>query len=159
MWPSFSNEPRARTWIKHQFFPICCADIQHHPAPMRLRQTPVTQALMRDWSSRGRYTRSLSSRRVRIDIPPSFPVTKTCPEPSYDCPSMPPMPEGLPIDREHALNGTMAAYTQQLLVCTGQQDWTSRIEDDGHKEGWGNLVRGVKRLLGRGGPYLDVSGL
>lgn len=66
------------------------------------------------------------------------------------------MPEGLPIDHEQALNGTMAAYAQQLLVCTGKRDWTSRIEDDGENENWGHLVRGLKRLLGRGGPYLDV---
>lgn len=50
----------------------------------------------------------------------------------------------------------MAAYAQQLLVCTGQPDWTSRIENDGENKGWGNLVRGLKGLLGRGGPYLDV---
>lgn len=66
------------------------------------------------------------------------------------------MPEGLPIDHEQALNGTMAAYAQQLIVCTGQRDWTSRIEDDGNDQGWGNLVRGLKQLMGRGGPYLDV---
>jgi hypothetical protein len=66
------------------------------------------------------------------------------------------MPEGLPIDHEHTLNGTMAAYTQQLLVCTGKRDWASRIDEDGENEGWGNLLRGMKRLLGRGGPYLDV---
>ncbi|KAJ5358494.1 uncharacterized protein N7496_010907 [Penicillium cataractarum] len=65
------------------------------------------------------------------------------------------MPEGLPIDHHHALNGTMAAYAQQLVVCTGQRDWTSRIEDDGKDQGWGNLVRGLKQLMGRGGPYLD----
>lgn len=66
------------------------------------------------------------------------------------------MPEGLPIDHEHTLNGTMAAYTQQLLVCTGKRDWASRIDEDGENEGWGNLLRGMKRLLGRGGPFLDV---
>ncbi|KAJ5566919.1 Aminoacyl-tRNA synthetase class 1a anticodon-binding [Penicillium sp. DV-2018c] len=49
----------------------------------------------------------------------------------------------------------MAAYAQQVLVCTGQPDWTSRIEDDGENVGWGHLVRGLKTLLGRGGPYLD----
>lgn len=52
----------------------------------------------------------------------------------------------------------MVAYAQQLVVCTGQRDWMSRIEDDGENTGWGNLVRGLKRLLGRGGPYLDVCG-
>ncbi|PYH49881.1 sucrase/ferredoxin-like domain-containing protein [Aspergillus saccharolyticus JOP 1030-1] len=49
----------------------------------------------------------------------------------------------------------MAAYAQQLLVCTGQRDWTSRIEDDGQGESWGALVRGLKGLLGRGGQFAD----
>jgi len=66
------------------------------------------------------------------------------------------MPEGLTVDYEQPLNGTMAAYAQQLLICTGQRDWTSRIEDDGKEKGWGDLVRGLKKLLGRGGPYADV---
>ncbi|GAB1217205.1 hypothetical protein ATERTT37_006441 [Aspergillus terreus] len=65
------------------------------------------------------------------------------------------MPEGLPIDYDQPLNGTMAAYAQQILVCTGQNDWTSRIENDGEGQSWGELVRGLKRLMGRGGPYAD----
>ena len=70
------------------------------------------------------------------------------------------MPDGLPIDYNQPLNGTMAAYAQQILICTGQRDWTSRIEDDGKNHAWGHLVRGLKRLLGRGGRYADVgSGL
>lgn len=97
-----------------------------------------------------------SRLRARLDIPPPFPVTKFCPEPTCDCPPTPSLPEGLSIDHDQQLNGTMAAYAQQLLVCTGQRDWTSRIEDDGENEGWGNLVRGLKQLMGRGGPYLDV---
>ncbi|PWY94022.1 sucrose cleavage family protein [Aspergillus sclerotioniger CBS 115572] len=60
-----------------------------------------------------------------------------------------------PIDYDQPLNGTMAAYAQQLLVCTGQPDWTSRIEEDGQDTNWGELVRGLKRLLGRGGKYAD----
>ena len=68
------------------------------------------------------------------------------------------MPEGLPIDYEQPLNGTMAAYAQQLLICTGQRDWTSRIEDDGKGEGqvWGDLARGLRKLMGRGGRFADV---
>lgn len=100
--------------------------------------------------------RSASRLRTRLDIPPPFPVTKSCPEPSCNCPPTPAMPEGLPIDHEQPLNGTMAAYAQQLLICTGQRDWTSRIEDDGKEKGWGDLARGLKKLLGRGGPYADV---
>ncbi|KAF7586388.1 hypothetical protein BBP40_008954 [Aspergillus hancockii] len=65
------------------------------------------------------------------------------------------MPEGLPIDYDQPLNGTMAAYAQQVLISTGQRDWTSRIEDDGKSHAWGHLARGLKRLLGRGGRYAD----
>ncbi|KAJ5166467.1 uncharacterized protein N7482_005248 [Penicillium canariense] len=136
---------------------------------MRARPTAVAHLLARDWSGRchqhARLTRPLfttpcraSRVRTRLEIPPPFPVVKTCPEPSCNCPPTPAMPEGLPIDHKQPLNGTMAAYAQQLLVCTGQRDWTSRIEDDGANHGWGNLVRGVKQLMGRGGPYLDVRG-
>ena len=94
--------------------------------------------------------------RVPLDIPPPFPLSKTCPEPSCSCPPTPPMPDQLPIDHEQVLNGTMAPYTQHILVCTGKDDWTSRIENDGEGEGWGGLVRGLKHLLGRGGKYADV---
>ncbi|KAJ5753751.1 uncharacterized protein N7511_007904 [Penicillium nucicola] len=129
---------------------------------MRLRPTAL-QSVARDWTGKTCRIRLLSTTptrnsrlRVRLDIPPPFPVTEKCPEPSCDCPTTPAMPEGLPIDHEQALNGTMAAFTQQLLVCTGQRDWTSRIDEDGENQGWGNLLRGMKRQLGRGGPYLDV---
>jgi hypothetical protein len=67
------------------------------------------------------------------------------------------MPKGLPIDFDQPLNGTMAAYTQQVVICTGQRDWESRIEDDGKGQSWGELVRGLKKLMGRGGRYADVS--
>ncbi len=134
---------------------------------MRARATVIAQSLVRDWRGQFhhgiRFTRPLSTTqcragqlRARLEIPAPFPVTKTCPEAGCDCPPTPAMPEGLPIDHEQALNGTMAAYAQQLIVCTGQRDWTSRIEDDGKDQGWGNLVRGLKQLMGRGGPYLDV---
>lgn len=134
---------------------------------MRLHCSALGQALVRDRGMCTRQTlsfpRFLSSSsnqqsrlRARLEIPPPFPVTKSCPESTCNCPATPEMPTGLPIDHEQALNGTMAAYAQQLLVCTGQRDWTSRIENDGENQGWGNLVRGLKGLLGRGGPYLDV---
>ncbi|KAL4898508.1 putative sucrase/ferredoxin-like family protein Fmi1 [Aspergillus ambiguus] len=93
--------------------------------------------------------------RTPLKIPPPFPVTKSCPESTCFCPATPPMPEGLPIDYEQPLNGTMAAYAQQILICTGQPDWTSRIENDGQDQSWGDLVRGLKKLMGRGGPYAD----
>lgn len=63
------------------------------------------------------------------------------------------MPEGLPIDHERPLNGTMAAYAQQVLICTGENDWPSKIEDE---NGGDNLAADLKELLGRGGEYSDV---
>ncbi|KAL5332349.1 Sucrase/ferredoxin-like-domain-containing protein [Aspergillus crustosus] len=101
-------------------------------------------------------TKCLSTRRkIPLDTPPPFPITSACPDPSCSCPPAPIMPEGLPLDHDHPLNGTMAAYAQQIVICTGQKDWTSRIEDDGKGQSWGELVRGLKSLMGRGGPYAD----
>ena len=136
---------------------------------MRSQPTTLAQSLVCGWRghapSNSKHARLLSTTvfrsyqyRARLDIPPPFPVVKSCPDPSCNCPPTPHMPEGLPIDHDQPLNGTMAAYTQQILICTGQKDWTSRIEDDGHGHAWGSLVRGLKRLMGRGGPYLDVCG-
>jgi hypothetical protein len=88
----------------------------------------------------------------------AIPVTATCPESTCKCAPTPtpPMPDGLSIDTVHPLNGTMAAYTQQVLIATGRPDWASRIEEDGQGESWGALAKGLKGLLGRGGKYADV---
>ncbi|KAL4914255.1 Sucrase/ferredoxin-like-domain-containing protein [Aspergillus aurantiobrunneus] len=115
-------------------------------------QPRSTRATIRCLSSSNHLARQ---RRIPLEIPPPFPVTKTCPEPRCSCPPTPSMPEGLPLDHDHPLSGTMAAYAQQIVICTGQSDWTSRIEDDGKGRSWGELVRGLKGLLGRGGPYAD----
>lgn len=64
------------------------------------------------------------------------------------------MPEGLEIDRSKPLNGTMASYAEQVLICTGKLDWTSRIEDENDGD---NLAADLKELLGRGGIYSDVG--
>lgn len=66
------------------------------------------------------------------------------------------MPDGLAIDHTRPLNATMAPYTQQILIATGQTDWSSRIEEDGVGKSWGNLVRNLKTMFGRGGKYADV---
>ncbi|OBT50809.1 hypothetical protein VE04_08938 [Pseudogymnoascus sp. 24MN13] len=65
---------------------------------------------------------------------------------------MPEFPEGLEIDHSKPLNGTMAPYAEQLLVCTGQPDWLSRVEEENAGD---NLVADVKALVGRGGIYSD----
>ncbi|PGH06617.1 prenyl protein peptidase [Blastomyces parvus] len=100
-------------------------------------------------------SRNSSTSSRRITIPPPFPITPSCPEPTCPCAPTPQMPEGLEIDHERDLNGTMAPYSQQVLILTGQRDWRSRIEEDGADNGWGMLVRGLKGLIGRGGGYAD----
>lgn len=64
------------------------------------------------------------------------------------------MPEGLDIDQKQNLNGTMAPYAEQVLICTGKNDWSSRIEDDEDSV----MARAVKGFFGRQGIYSDVRG-
>ena len=63
------------------------------------------------------------------------------------------MPEGLEIDHSKPLKGTMAAYSEQVLICTGKQDWMSRIEEENSGD---NLAADIKELMGRGGIHSDV---
>lgn len=63
------------------------------------------------------------------------------------------MPTGLDIEREQNINGSMAAYAEQVLISTGRSDWKSKIED----EDGGILVKQLKGFLARGGKYSDVS--
>jgi len=62
------------------------------------------------------------------------------------------MPPGLDIDHKRPLNGTMPAYSQQVLICTGKDDWMSRIEEENSGD---NLAADIKELVGRGGMYSD----
>jgi hypothetical protein len=64
------------------------------------------------------------------------------------------MPEGLEIDRTTPLNGLISNYAQHVLVCTGKDDWPSRIEDDNSGD---NLAADLRELVGRGGVYNDVG--
>jgi hypothetical protein len=64
------------------------------------------------------------------------------------------MPDGLPIDNKAKLNGLISNYAEHVLVCTGQNDWSSRIEEDNSGD---NLAADLKELIGRGGTYSDVS--
>lgn len=91
----------------------------------------------------------------RIDIPfapPPVPTIESCPAPTCQCRETPP---GLDIEREQGINGSMPTYAEQVLISTGKDDWTSRIEDD---EG-SALVRQIKNFLGRNGKYSDVGEL
>ncbi|RDL35412.1 Sucraseferredoxin-like protein [Venustampulla echinocandica] len=46
----------------------------------------------------------------------------------------------------------MSPYAEQVLICTGQGDWTSKIEEESSGD---NLAADIKGLLGRGGIYAD----
>lgn len=85
-----------------------------------------------------------------------LPTVQTCPSPTCGCAATPAMPAGLDIDRSSPLSGVMAGYAEQVLVCTGQDDWGSRIEEE---SGGDNLAADLKELFGRGGVYSDVSAL
>lgn len=62
--------------------------------------------------------------------------------------------EGLEIDHTSPLNGVMSGYAEQVLICTGKDDWPSKIEED---HGGDNLAADLKELFGRGGEFRDVS--
>lgn len=64
------------------------------------------------------------------------------------------MPEGLEIDQKTPLNGLISNYAQHVLVCTGKDDWPSRIEEENSGD---NLAADLRELVGRGGVYNDVS--
>ncbi|KAK7700844.1 hypothetical protein SLS64_010695 [Diaporthe eres] len=62
------------------------------------------------------------------------------------------MPDGLEIDHKGKLNGLISNYSEQVLICTGKDDWPSRIEEDNSGD---NLAADLKELFGRGGVYSD----
>ncbi|KAK1992689.1 hypothetical protein LX36DRAFT_715182 [Colletotrichum falcatum] len=84
--------------------------------------------------------------------PPPFELVPTCPAPTCECAATPAMPDGLEIDRKAPLNGVVSAYAEQVLVCTGKDDWASRIEEENSGD---NLAADLKELFGRGGTYSD----
>ncbi|KAB5563008.1 Sucrase/ferredoxin-like-domain-containing protein [Coniochaeta sp. 2T2.1] len=96
-----------------------------------------------------RSSRCYSTRR---HPPPSFPVVQSCPSPTCQCAPTPAMPEGLHIDHKTNLNGLISNYAQHVLVCTGKDDWPSKIEEDNSGD---NLAADLKELIGRGGVYND----
>lgn len=115
----------------------------------------VLHALCRPvWRTSFRYG-SLSSRQIsQIYKAPPFPTIPKCPSPTCCCAETPVMPEGFEIDHSKSLNGTMVAYSEQVLICTGKSDWPSRIEEENSGD---NLAADIKELIGRGGMYSDVS--
>ncbi|AEO56807.1 hypothetical protein MYCTH_2302132 [Thermothelomyces thermophilus ATCC 42464] len=84
--------------------------------------------------------------------PPPFPTTPTCPAPTCACAPPPALPEGFAIDRDAPLNGSISNYAQHVLVCTGKDDWPSRIEEDNAGD---NLVADLRELVGPRGKFND----
>lgn len=86
--------------------------------------------------------------------PRILPTVPTCPSPTCQCADMPALPKGSEIDHKSLMNGVIAGYAEQVLICTGRDDWPSKIEED---NGGDNLAADLKELFGRGGTYADVS--
>ncbi|KAK4657058.1 Altered inheritance of mitochondria protein 32 [Podospora pseudocomata] len=104
----------------------------------------VAQVCARPITLRGFATKAKS--------PPSFPTTPTCPSPTCACAPTPEFPEGFEIDHKTNINGLISNYAQHVLVCTGKDDWPSRIEDDNSGD---NLAADLRELVGRGGQFND----
>ncbi|KAF3049906.1 Leucyl-tRNA synthetase, mitochondrial [Didymella keratinophila] len=47
----------------------------------------------------------------------------------------------------------MAPYTEQVLLATGKEDWTSNLEDD--EGATADFVKGLKSIIGKGGEAFD----
>ncbi|KAK3939562.1 Sucrase/ferredoxin-like-domain-containing protein [Diplogelasinospora grovesii] len=92
------------------------------------------------------------SARRTLATKPTFPIIPTCPSPTCSCAPTPELPEGLDIDHKTNLNGLIPNYTQHVLICTGKDDWPSRIEDDNSGD---NLAADLRELVGRGGVFSD----
>ncbi|KAG5960071.1 hypothetical protein E4U57_000305 [Claviceps arundinis] len=54
------------------------------------------------------------------------------------------MPDGLEIDHTSRLNGVIARYSEHVIVCTGQDDWASKIENE---NGGDNLVAELRDIV------------
>ena len=105
-------------------------------------------------SFRSAFKTTPSLRPLATKTPP-FPTTPTCPAPTCPCAPSPELPEEFPIDRKAPLNGLISNYAQHVLVCTGKEDWPSRIEEDNAGD---NLVADLRELIGPRGKFSDVSG-
>nr|POE84606.1 altered inheritance of mitochondria protein 32 [Quercus suber] len=100
------------------------------------------------------HTSNASLRRSyasRIDVPltpPPVPIVETCPSPTCQCRDM---PAGLDIEREQDISASMPTYAEQVLICTGKEDWASNIEDEAD----GLLVKELKNMLSLKGKFRD----
>jgi len=127
-----------------------------NPRPLiRLRPSPRSRSLLQPSTYASFHT---TTHRSQPRQPPSssstrtFPTVEECPAPMCECSPVP----DLEIDRKGKLAGVFVPYVEQVLVCTGRDDWASRVEEDEGVDGGGEVLRGFKRLFGRGGKFADV---
>ncbi|MCJ1390753.1 hypothetical protein MMC18_003614 [Xylographa bjoerkii] len=104
---------------------------------------PAGRLLSYKYSLLSSALRPLSTLR---NTPIPYPTIDVCPSPTCACA---PTPTGLDIDHKLPLAGTKPPYAQHIVICTGREDWPSRIEDD---EGL-NLAKELKTLLGPKGQF------
>lgn len=96
---------------------------------------------------------AIPRRAFATKKPPPFPTTPTCPPSTCSCAPPPELPEGFEIDHKAPLNGLISNYAQHVLVCTGKDDWPSRIEEANSGD---NLAADLRELIGPKGKYNDV---
>ena len=121
--------------------------MSHLESPIRL------SAILRQLRPIHRSRRALfstSTPRHLPSLPPTVPSTAQCPPSACSCADM---PSGLVIDYDKQLSGTMPPYTQHVVIRTGKNDWSSKIEDE---PGEMNFARELKALVNRGGKFHDV---
>ena len=104
----------------------------------------------------GRLATRRFSSSARILLPVTFAPASTsyqsisqCPKPSCPCAATPILTE--PIDYTANIRESAPAVTQHIVICTGQSDWNSRIEEASEDDGSGQEVRLVKALKARSG--------
>lgn len=113
----------------------------------RIPKTPLWTSQFRS-ASRATYTVPIAQPTPE-DKHWNIPSIAECPSPTCQCRET---PQGLDIDRESKLNGTMPAYAEQVIISTGRSDWKSRIQEDEDSV----LVNQMAKLTGPKGKFSDV---
>ena len=80
-----------------------------------------------------------------------LPIIQKCPDCNLE--GVCSQPEGLDIDHDRSLANTTPFHQRHLLVSTGKNDWSSKIENE---PGYGAIARLLKEDLGPKGPYHKV---
>lgn len=110
----------------------------------RPRPTLLFQVSRRHGSFLNSFLKGNDPQPAKITIP-GVQSIPTCPEPTGTY-GQPPI-DRLDIDRKSQLFGTMAPHKSQIVVCTGDSRWQSKIENSPY--GW--VARGLKEELKPGG--------